>query len=82
MTWYDQIKYKEFSRNADEYLKKKHVIHFDIIHAQYRGRNRQYLDRHYQTVSFEHVKKMLQKEEKVLAACFCSDRKDLFVEKN
>ena len=33
MTWYDQIKYEEFSRNPDEYLKKKRVINFHIIHA-------------------------------------------------
>ena len=38
------------------------MIHFDIIHVKCRGHNRQYSGRYYQTVSFEHVKKMPQKE--------------------
>ena len=82
MTWYDQIKYEEFSRDPDEYLKKKCVINFDIIHTQCRADNRQYSDRYYQTVSFEHVKKNAAKRKtRALGTCYSFDRKDLFVEK-
>ena len=59
------------------------MINFDIIHAQCRADNRQYSDRHYQTVSFEHVKKKnaAKRKARTLGTCYSSDRKDLFVEK-
>ena len=83
LTWYNQNKYAEFSKNPDEYLKNKNVINFDMIIAQCRGDNRQYSDKHYQTVVINHVKKILQREKKrALGASFHSERKDVNVEKN
>ena len=34
LTWYDQNKYEEFSKDPDNYIKSKKVINFDMIHAQ------------------------------------------------
>ena len=34
LIWYDQNKSEEFSKDPDNYLKNKKVIHFDMIHAQ------------------------------------------------
>ena len=52
-------------------------------HSQCRGDKREYSDKHYQTIIIDHVQQMPQKEKKrALKACFRSDRKDLYVEKN
>ena len=40
VTWCDQNKYAELSKNPDEYLKNKKVINFDMINAQCRGDKR------------------------------------------
>ena len=83
LTWYDPNKYREFSKDLDNYLKNKKVINFDMIHAQCRGDKREYSKKHYQTTVIDHVKKMPQKEKKrALGACLRSDRKDLYGEKN
>ena len=83
MTWYDQNKYEEFLKNPDNYLKNKKVKNFDMNHSQCRGDKREYSDKHYQTIIIDHVQQMPQKEKKrALKACFRSDRKDLYVEKN
>ena len=53
-----------------------------MIHAQCWGDKREYSNKHCQTIVIDHVKKMSQKGKKrALGACFCSDRKDLYVEK-
>ena len=49
LTWYDQNKYSEFSKNPEEYLRNKRVIDFHMINAQCRGDKREYSHKHYQT---------------------------------
>ena len=82
-SWLGMIKLnmRNFQEIQMNIWKKKCVINFDIIHAECRADNRQYLDRYYQTVSFEHVKKNTEKKTRALGTCYSSDRKDLFVEK-
>ena len=63
LTWYDQNKYEEFSKDPDNYIKSKKVINFDMIHAQRWGGKREYSDKHHQTIVIDHVKKMPQKKE-------------------
>ena len=79
LTWYDQNKYEEFSKDPDNYIKSKKVINFDMIHAQRWGGKREYSDKHHQTIVIDHVKKCHKKRD--LCVCFRSDRKDLYVEK-
>ena len=57
LTWYDQNKFEEFSKDPDNYLKNKKAINFDMIHAQCRGDKREYSDKIYQTIVIDHVKK-------------------------
>ena len=80
LTWYDQNKFEEFSKDPDNYLKNKKVINFDMIHAQCRGDKREYSDKLYQTIVIDGVKKMPRRKKGALGACFHSDKKDLYVE--
>ena len=82
LTYIDQLKYSEFSKNPDGSVKNAKVVNFEIIHVQCRGDGRKFDDKYYQTVSESSVKNMPQKEmKKALGACLRSERKDLFVEK-
>lgn len=78
LTWYDQSKYEEFSKDPDNYLKNKIVVNFDMIHAQCQGDKREYSDEHYQTIVIYHATK---RKKRALGGCFHSGRKNLYVEK-
>ena len=82
LTYIDQLKYSEFSKDPNGYLENARIVNFDMIHAQCRGDARQHDDKYYQTVYESSVKEMPQKEKKkALGACLRSERKDLFVKK-
>lgn len=82
LTYIVQLKIFYFSSNPDDYLKKVHAVSFDIIHKQCRGDTQQFIDKHYQTVSVDDLKKMPQRErKKTVGSCVSSERKDLYVKK-
>ena len=37
LTYIDELKYKDFIRNADAHFKNAQIVNFDIIHHEYRG---------------------------------------------
>ena len=37
MTYIDQLKYKHFKENRDDYLKNLEVVNFDLINKRCRG---------------------------------------------
>ena len=83
MTYIDQLQYKRFEEDRDNYLKNVKVINFDIINHELKGSplEKNILD--YKTIYTNDLKQMPADDKDVaLAACFRSKRKDLYVEKN
>ena len=58
LTYIDELKYKEYSVNADLYISRVNVVNFDMIHSQSCGDTRQNSDRFYQTVTKNTLKGM------------------------
>ena len=82
LTYINQLKYLDFSKDPDQYLKSAKVVNFEIIHVQCTGDGRNFSDKHYQTVCESSLKNIPQIERKrTLAACLRFERKDLYVEK-
>ena len=61
LTYIDQLKHSEFSKDLNSYLKNAKVVNFEITHAQCRGDTRKFDDKYYQTVFESSVKNMPQK---------------------
>ena len=81
MTYIDQIKYKEYAENKDEYLKNVEVVNFDIIHNHCRGTPLQNSETFYKSVTRKDLKKFPKKEKNdTLAAMAKCPRTDLYVQ--
>ena len=73
MTYMDQLKYKEFTDNRDEY----------VNHNQCRGDRLEKSIKEYNTITKENLKQMPPSEKNAaMAACFRSLNKNLVVEKS
>ena len=82
MTYIDQLKWKEFISDLDASIKNKKVINFEKIRAQCRRTPCTRSDQFYQTVREKNVAKMPQNNrKKTVAACWRSERKDVFIDK-
>ena len=80
MTYFDQLKWKEFIFDPDAPIKNNKVTNFKKIHAQFRGTPYTHSDQFYQTVREKNVAKMPQKDrKKTVATCWRSERKDIFI---
>ena len=82
LTYFDQLKYQEYSKDTDSYLSRFNVVNFDMIHAKCHGQEQKNSNKFYKTVSEKSLVGMPAEERvKSLPACLRSDRKDLFVDK-
>ena len=83
MTYIDQLQYKRFEEDRDNYLKNVKVINFDIINHELKGTPLQKSILDYKTIYTNDLKQMpANGKDAALAACFRSERKDSYVEKN
>ena len=74
MTYIDQLKYKYFISDPDNYLEKAEFINFDMIHTRCGCKPQQYSNRHYQTAYTTDIWKMSQKKrKKAIGACLRSE---------
>ena len=84
MTYIDQLKYCDFSRNPDQYLKNATVVNFDMIYKSIRGddHKQKFSNEHYKTVYTSQLKNFPGTEKKkAFGVCLRSERKDLHVER-
>ena len=84
MTHIGQLKCSDFSDDPDSYISHTKVVNFDIVYNDVgRYSEQKKPTKSYQTVKDSDVKKMLKSEkDKAVAACLCSDRHNIFVEKS
>ena len=80
MTWYDQIKCKNFLRDTDQHFQQAKIINFGIIHRECCGEEvPKNLLRHYQTVNGKSISDYpTPKQNQILSSAFRTDRKDIF----
>ena len=82
LTYIDRLKYEQFEKDRDLYLKNACITNFDIIHHECRGGKLEKTYREHKTVCKKSFDKMpLLDEQKALGACFRSERKDLHVKR-
>ena len=82
ITYINELEYKKFEEDRDQYLKNVNILNFDIIHNKCRVEPLENSFKNYKTVNEKDLKQMpLADKDAALAACFRSERKDLFVEK-
>ena len=82
LTYFDQLKQQEYSKDPGSYLSRVNVVNFDMIHAQCHDQEQKSSDKFYKTVSEKSLVGMPAEERvKSLSTCLRSDRKDLFIDK-
>ena len=82
ITYINRLEYEKFEEDRDQYLKNINIINFDIIHNRCRNEPLENSIKNYKTVSTKDLKQMsLADKDAALAACFRSERKDIFIEK-
>ena len=82
ITYFDQLKYKEFRENRDKYINETKIVNFDIIHNLCRGDELKKTVKEYNTVSNDDLKTMPSSEKYcAVSACFRSSNKDLIIDK-
>lgn len=64
MMYIDQMKYKEYSENKDQYLKNVEVVNFDMIHNPCSGIPLQNSETFYKTAKEKDLKKFPKKKKK------------------
>ena len=80
ITYIDRLKYEEFEENRDKYLKNIKITNMDIIHNECRGDPLEKDIKEYKTIQKKDVKQMPASDKHAaLAACFRSEKKDLFI---
>ena len=83
ITYINRLEYEKFEEDKDQYLKNINIINFDIIHNRCRNEPLENSIKNYKTVSTKDLKQMpLADKDAALAACFRSERKDIFIEKS
>ena len=83
ITYINQLEYKKFEENRDSYLEKIYITNFNLIHSNYRNEPLENEIRYYKTVNTKDLKQMpLADKDAALAACFRSERKDIYIEKS
>ena len=81
ITYINRLEYEKFEEDRDQYLKNINIINFDIIHNRCRNEPLENSIKNYKTVSTKDLKQMpLADKDAALAACFRSERKDIFIE--
>ena len=89
LPWYEQVsityvndlKYKEMTRDLDNYFKNKQVINFDFINHQCRGDQLKKSEKEHKTIennNFNNYPKN-EKKKKVMSSVFRNKRDDLWV---
>ena len=68
MMYIDQMKYKEYSENKDQYLKNVEVVNFDMIHNRCSGIPLQNSETFYKTAKEKDLK-IFQKKKKKRHVC-------------
>ena len=82
LTYFDQLKYEEYSKDPDSYVSRVNVINFDLIHAQCCGQAPTNSKQYSQTMTNSHFEGMPSNEkDKAVSTCLRSERPDVFVEK-
>ena len=83
ITYINRLEYEKFEEDRDQYLKNINIINFDIIHNRCRNEPLENSIKNYKTVSTKDLKQMPHADkDAALAACFRSERKDIFIEKS
>ena len=83
ITYINQLEYKKFEENRDSYLEKIYITNFNLIHSNCRNEPLENEIRYYKTVNTKDLKQMpLADKDAALAACFRSERKDIYIEKS
>ena len=83
LTYINQLEYKRSEENRDSYLEKISITNFDIIHSNCRNEPLENEIKYYKTIHAKDLKQMpLADKDAALAACFRSERKDIYVEKS
>ena len=63
MTYFDDLKYNEFAKDADSYFENVKLINFDIVHHECRGGKLQNPERYYKLIrnkDFENYEQHVQ----------------------
>ena len=82
ITYINKLEYERFEEDRDQYLKNVNILNFDIIHNKCRNEPLENSIKNYKTVSTKDLKQMpLADKDAALAACFRSERKDIYIEK-
>ena len=83
MMYIDQMKYKEYSENKDQYLKNVEVVNFDMIHNPCSGIPLQNSETFYKTAKKKDLKKFPKKTKNdTLAAIARCSLTDLYVQRD
>ena len=84
MGYFDDLEYKDMSKDPSKYFENKKVVNFDIIYHECRGDPLQGTYKGYQTVKSNDLQncKRFEKKEEAGGLIRNIKRKDLFVEKN
>ena len=81
MMYIDQMKYKEYSENKDQYLKNVEVVNFDMIHNRCSGIPLQNSETFYKTAKEKDLKKFPKKKKNdTFAAIARCSRTDLYAQ--
>ena len=82
MTYIDQLKYEEYSRDPHSYVANANLINFNMIHARCRGDKQENSTCFYQTIKASDLTNMPEKEkDTAVSACLRSPRPDVCLEK-
>ena len=82
LTYIDQLKYRKYSSNSNNYVANANIINFDIIHSMCRGDDRKHSDNYFKTVEYSQLKNMPEKDKDIaVSSCLSTKRKDVFVDK-
>ena len=83
ITYFDQLKYKEFKKDRDAYINETKITNFDIIHHECRGDKLEKTIKEHNTIKKEKLKQLPPSEKyAAVAACFRSSNKNIVVEKS
>lgn len=79
LTYYDQLKYKEFSSNPDNWFLTVNIVNFDIINHECRDVPLQSSDESYETIVKQDLKKA---KTKAVSAAFGNKRDNLWLQRD
>ena len=83
ITYFDQLKYKEFKKDRDAYINETKITNFDIIHHECRGDKLEKTIKEHNTIKKEKLKQLPPSEKyAAVAACFRSSNKNIVVEES